>query len=66
MTSKDTHQSDIAREAEVISFADAKQTHAFQRKESRVKAMRATFKAVREAHQEKPAKPSKSRSKKKK
>jgi hypothetical protein len=66
MTSKDIHQSDIAPQGAVISFADAKQTHEFQRKESRVKAMRETFKAVREAHQEKTVKPSKRRSKKKK
>lgn len=66
MTSKDIHQSDIASKAAVISFADAKQTHVFQRKESRVKAMRETFKAVREAHQEKPAKPSNRRNKNKK
>jgi hypothetical protein len=66
MASKDIYQSDIAPEAAVISFADAKQTHEFQRKESRVKAMRETFKAVRESHQEKPAKPSKRRNKNKK
>jgi hypothetical protein len=63
MTSKDTDQSDIAPGASVISFADAKQVHEFQRKEGRVKAMRETFKAVREAHQ---GKPSKGRRKKKK
>jgi hypothetical protein len=66
MTSKDTDQSDIAPGASVINFADAKQVHEFQRKEGRVKAMRETFKAVREAHQGKPSKPGKGRRKKKK
>jgi hypothetical protein len=66
MTSKDTDHSDIAPGASVISFADAKQTHEFQRREGRVKAMRETFKAVREAHQVKPSTPSKGRRKKKK
>jgi hypothetical protein len=66
MTSKDTDQRGIAPGASVISFADAKQTHEFQRKEERVKAMRETFKAVREAHQHKPSKPDKGRRKKKK
>ncbi|MFT6517139.1 MAG: tRNA U34 5-carboxymethylaminomethyl modifying enzyme MnmG/GidA [Candidatus Azotimanducaceae bacterium] len=66
MTRKDNDQSDIAPRASVISFVDAKQTHEFQRKEARVKAMRETFKAVREAHQGNSSKPGKGRRKKKK
>jgi len=66
MAGKDKHESDSPKGAAVIDLAVARQTHDFQRKEGRVKAMRETFKAVREAHQEKPGKPNKRGRKKKK
>jgi phage anti-repressor protein len=50
----------------VIDFDSAKHIHVVQRKEDKVQSMRQAFKAAREAHQPKPAKPKSSKGGRKK